>query len=286
VKGNIELDGKIYGDGSQLTNLTLAETDTLATVAARGATTNLAVGIGTTTVTGALTTTGSVGIGTTSPGFQFEMHGASPNFNIYRYDSSTTPAVLRQLKARGTQAVPTAVLSGDALGSFLFGGYKATAWGYNTAGIWAHAAENYTDAATGSYLAFLTTNTGAVSYTEKLRITASGNVGIGSTAPTSKLDLVGVGTTSATSALTIRDASKAAKVTVLDNGNVGIGTTNPKSRLQVAGGIQCADDTDAASVDKVGATRYRVSGNNSYCEMCMQTGAGTYAWTTIVEHNW
>ena len=39
--------------------------------------------------------------------------------------------------------------------------------------------------------------------------------------------------------------------------NVGIGTTAPKSKLQVAGGIQMADDTAAASADKVGTMRYR-----------------------------
>jgi hypothetical protein len=39
--------------------------------------------------------------------------------------------------------------------------------------------------------------------------------------------------------------------------NVGIGTTSPQSKLQVDGGVQMADDTDAASADKVGTMRYR-----------------------------
>ena len=68
--------------------------------------------------------------------------------------------------------------------------------------------------------------------------------------------------------------------------NVGIGTTSPSSKLQVAGGVQMADDTDTASADKVGTQRYRVSGNNSYVDMCMQTGAATYAWINIVQNNW
>ena len=69
-------------------------------------------------------------------------------------------------------------------------------------------------------------------------------------------------------------------------GDVGIGTTSPSSKLQVAGGIQMADDTDTASADKVGTQRYRTSGNNSYVDMCMQTGAATYAWINIVQNNW
>ena len=68
--------------------------------------------------------------------------------------------------------------------------------------------------------------------------------------------------------------------------NVGIGTQTPESKLQVAGGIQIADDTATASAAKVGTLKYRVSGNNSYVDMCMQTGATTYAWINIVQNNW
>jgi hypothetical protein len=73
---------------------------------------------------------------------------------------------------------------------------------------------------------------------------------------------------------------------ITNTGNVGIGTTDPQSKLQVDGGVQMADDTDAASADKVGTLRYRTSGNNSYVDMCMQTGATTYEWVNIVQNNW
>jgi hypothetical protein len=46
-------------------------------------------------------------------------------------------------------------------------------------------------------------------------------------------------------------------VVITAAGAFGIGVDDPESKLQVAGGIQMADDTDAASADKVGTMRYR-----------------------------
>lgn len=62
-------------------------------------------------------------------------------------------------------------------------------------------------------------------------------VGIGSTNPTSaKLVLVGNGTTSATNSLMIRDSLLNAKVTITDAGNVGIGTSAPSAIFDAVGG--------------------------------------------------
>ena len=76
------------------------------------------------------------------------------------------------------------------------------------------------------------------------------------------------------------------RMRILNNGNVGINVITPQSKLQVGGGIQMANDDAAPSATKVGTLRYRVSGNNSYVDMCMQTGATTYAWVNIVTNNW
>ncbi len=74
--------------------------------------------------------------------------------------------------------------------------------------------------------------------------------------------------------------------TIRDGGNIGIGFNEPKSKLQVNGGVQIANDSDAASADKVGTLRYRADSNNSYVEMCMQTGASSYIWVIIKQNTW
>jgi hypothetical protein len=50
--------------------------------------------------------------------------------------------------------------------------------------------------------------------------------------------------------------------------------------------LKLADNASAATSLNVGSQRYRVSGNNSYVDVCMQTGASTYEWTNITQHNW
>ena len=52
------------------------------------------------------------------------------------------------------------------------------------------------------------------------------------------------------------------------------------------GSVKVGDDSTAASAANVGSTRYNTVGNNSYTDMCMQTGAATYAWINIVQNNW
>jgi len=70
-------------------------------------------------------------------------------------------------------------------------------------------------------------------------------------------------------------------------GNIGIGDVLvPAAALDVDGGIKMADDATAASATNVGTQRYRADANNSYVDMCMQTGAATYAWINITQNNW
>ena len=71
-----------------------------------------------------------------------------------------------------------------------------------------------------------------------------GNVGIGNTAPTEKLDVSG--------------------------------------NIKAEGSVQVGNNNNTATASNVGAMRYRTDGSASYSDMAMETTAGVYAWVNIV----
>jgi hypothetical protein len=107
------------------------------------------------------------------------------------YSNSIGPAITYR-RARNTAAAPSAIQAGDSLGQFSFFGYGATA--FSVGGrviISGTAAENWTDSAQGSYVAFYTTAIGTAVVAERLRLDDSGNLLIGTTIGSDKLTVSG-----------------------------------------------------------------------------------------------
>jgi hypothetical protein len=100
--------------------------------------------------------------------------------------AGAAPYVLVQ-RSRGSYSSPTTVSSGDNIGNFFYGGHDGTSY-VNNAGI-----ASFVDGAvsTGTVPSALSFQTGSVSPTERMRIDSSGNVGIGITTGTSKLNIYG-----------------------------------------------------------------------------------------------
>lgn len=153
---------------------------------------------------------GNVGIGTTSAAAKFvvsanaatpqppplgtSLHLAGEDSVIARFafDGYGAAASLAFRRANGTAASPTAVQSGNTIGAIQTLGYAATDYSAATrASINVAAEENWTDTAQGTRWTFTTTALGTTTTTERVRITAAGNVGIGTTAPVNKLQIVG-----------------------------------------------------------------------------------------------
>jgi hypothetical protein len=68
-----------------------------------------------------------------------------------------------------------------------------------------------------------------------MRITTAGNVGIGTTSPTARLQVKGSGATSGTTTLRVENSNASSSLVVLDNGFVGINKSNPTQVLEVVG---------------------------------------------------
>ena len=87
-------------------------------------------------------------------------------------------------RANGTATTPTALASGDGIAVYGAFGYGATAYSSaSRASVNMDAEENWTDAAQGARITFLTAANGSTTTSERMRINNLGNVGIGTSAP-------------------------------------------------------------------------------------------------------
>jgi hypothetical protein len=128
-----------------------------------------------------------LGVGTAAPSAAIHIKNEANVGWRYEQYNSGDGTNFRNFRARGTIASPTAVQTNDRLGSFLAGGYGATA-GFSgiNGGMSIYAAETFSASACGTYLVFGTTATGANTGgggTERMRIDSTGNVGIGTSSP-------------------------------------------------------------------------------------------------------
>jgi hypothetical protein len=195
-----------------------------------------------------ITSSGNVGIGTSSPTQKLDVVISSGPYNARFHNSSTSTSDYNViLVSQGA--------SGSATGYFGTGGSAASNTSFaNTFVI-----------GTQSNSAFVFNTNDA----ERMRITGSGNVGIGTTNPTEKLDISGTGdvkaivqTTSsgsgANTALGVKTAAdgnwliqtgnaissglrfydvtnSAERMRITSGGNVGIGVSSPNTQLQING---------------------------------------------------
>lgn len=161
---------------------------------------------------------GSVGIGTTTPKNTLhvlsDIPSGSTNLHPYRTgimvegDQNTlggrvairqagTNPCMTLYRNNGTIAAPTTLISGDMIGNLAFGGYDGTTM-IASPGITSVAAETWAPTDNGWHLTFNTINIGSGGSTEKMRVTSEGSVGIGTTAPAAKLELIANSTNTTT----------------------------------------------------------------------------------------
>jgi len=143
------------------------------------------------------TTAGKLGIGTTSPVFPTHIVSESmtplPVLGVERNFNGLPGGIIDLRKSRGTNANPTVVMNGDILGGIVAQGYDGSS--YRDAGV----IRFEVDGGPGlgdlpTRITFLSSPDGSTTLTERMRLAADGNVGIGigPLAPSARLHIGGV----------------------------------------------------------------------------------------------
>ena len=121
----------------------------------------------------------NVGMGTHTPteAVDVQRSAAAARFQLSSHTATPSEAPqFIQRRARGTAAVPTAVLNNDNLGLFSFRGHNGSVMGGSRATITAQAAGNFTSVSTPTRLIFATTPTGETVPQQVMVITHDGKV--------------------------------------------------------------------------------------------------------------
>jgi hypothetical protein len=194
---------------------------------------------------------GNLGIGTTSPTSPLHVSGLifqqrdSASASITQ-SAGATFSRLFQRRSAGTNASPTIVSSGDAIGDVLWAGYDGAAY------IQAASIQASVDGTPGTNdmpgrLAFSTTADGASSPTERMRIDSSGNVGIGTTATTYNYQTKNIALYDASSAgISIVGGAKILTLTAQSSGGIFVGSRSNDNL------IFATNDTERARIDTSG----------------------------------
>ena len=225
---------------------------------------------GTSVLMGFDTTNARIGIHYSDPQTMLEIQA---NAHISRYGSNP---YLSFVRANGTRASATAVVSGDLLGAVNFEGYTDTTFANRETGafIGAYASAAWSPTEKSALLAFFTTN--VTTSAERMRITADGKVGIGVT-PVGKFHVkdatggffgLNIGPTEVVNNVHFTIAP------YRSGGTSYVNLLNPSVTDNIALSFYNTDNTEYSTILR-SATEFRIGGGNTVRDTVFYDGLST-----------
>lgn len=229
-------------------------------------------------------TNGNVGIGTSAPDSKMEIVGSGPTDlnTLHVKNNNYSAAVIVNgagnvdyyngsfisLRSRGTTDNPVNLISGDRIGGFFWRPYLSNDY-QRTAAIHAYVGSGVSSTGYPTNIRFETTLIGSSVREEIMRISENGNVGIGATNPSYKLDVNG----SINAAHFLVNGVELPSTWIwgtngLDisytSGFVGIGNTTPETKLDIRGNGEL--EPYPAQISNEGTNEFRLysASNISY----------------------
>jgi hypothetical protein len=173
VTGSIDVSGSITSNGTITAQTLVVQTVTSSVEFVTGSTRNGSLAENTHQFTGSVLMSGSVGIGTSSPTGKLAVNTGGSN-QIAFFNNSTSGGTYNIISLNGSYSEGTNMsIQGGGVGD---------------ANLYVNS--GYTSSTSGD---IIFRNGGASIYTERMRITASGSIGIGTTSPTTLLHVNGTG---------------------------------------------------------------------------------------------
>jgi hypothetical protein len=180
-----------------------------------------------------------------------------------------------------------ALISGDRLGGFNFGGSTGVGTIGTGASIQAFSAGTYAPASIPSVMTFSTVPGAASTLAERMRIFNDGNIAIGDTSTLAKLSIRGTGSTSGSSSLIIRNSGAATLFQVRDDGKCVIGTGGVDGAIML--NIRGATSTSSGSTLRLwnsnSITTFQIRDDGAYTFFGGSLGLAQTGYTTFTNLN-